>query len=346
MGPINIHYDHDPRIETAVEMHSAWGTFEWVLTDGFRMRRRVGVVCNSDGHKGRPGASYPGASRFGAYGGLTCFLTDRNDRGSIMEAQRRRHHYGTTGCRMHLAVSARFESDAALFRRNPLSSPDVVPDNVRNAMMGDIVRVTDETVDIDIRVEAHAGILEVELRDADEVIERLQTDSPDDLGERIRVTWSGAEYRGRGRDVRWTGRAQFDQARIRDLTTINTWNPETILDQRGSQSVVWNGVTTGNFMGFDAYLADSRTGRLNISTNQRMLDVALKEVGFAPSVFDAGGLGKKITIQRLPDAPLERSVIATRSVKISETGDTPVWVRVTTEDGFQAWSSPIYLYRK
>ena len=69
----NIHYDHDPLIETAVEVHSAWGTFEWILKDGFPLGRRVGVVCNSDGHKGRPGASYPGASTFGALGGLTCF---------------------------------------------------------------------------------------------------------------------------------------------------------------------------------------------------------------------------------------------------------------------------------
>ncbi|WP_170765623.1 hypothetical protein [Ruegeria lacuscaerulensis] len=95
----NIHYDHDPNIETAVEIHSAWGTFEWILTDGFELGRRVGVVANSDGHKGRPGASYPGDSLFGAYGGLTCFITAENTRDGIMEAQRRRHHYATTGCR-------------------------------------------------------------------------------------------------------------------------------------------------------------------------------------------------------------------------------------------------------
>ena len=83
----NIHYDHDPRLETAVEMHSCWGTFEWVLTDGFPLGRRVGVVCNSDDHKGRPGASYPGALTFGAYGGLTCFLVERNDRDSIFSVR-------------------------------------------------------------------------------------------------------------------------------------------------------------------------------------------------------------------------------------------------------------------
>ena len=51
---------HDGRVETAVEVHSSWGTFEWILQDALEMGYRVGTVCNSDGHKGRPGASYPG----------------------------------------------------------------------------------------------------------------------------------------------------------------------------------------------------------------------------------------------------------------------------------------------
>lgn len=51
-------------------------------------------------------------------------------------------------------------------------------------------------------------------------------------------------------------------------------------------------------------------GDLHTHRQKRVLDVALKEVGFAPSVFDAGGLGKEITIQRLPDAPLERSEVS------------------------------------
>ncbi len=69
-------YAHDGRLETAVEVHSAWGTFEWLLQDAFEAGYRVGIVANSDGHKGRPGACYPGASFFGSYGGLTCFLAD------------------------------------------------------------------------------------------------------------------------------------------------------------------------------------------------------------------------------------------------------------------------------
>jgi len=68
----DIKVAHDARIERSVELHSDWGTFEWLLEDAFEQGYRVGVLANSDGHKGRHGASHPGASLFGAYGGLPC----------------------------------------------------------------------------------------------------------------------------------------------------------------------------------------------------------------------------------------------------------------------------------
>jgi len=87
----DIAYAHDGALETAVELHSAWGTFEWILHDAFAKGYRVGVVCNSDGHKGRPGADFPGASFFGASGGLTCFLAPTLDRDVVLRwcSQRR-----------------------------------------------------------------------------------------------------------------------------------------------------------------------------------------------------------------------------------------------------------------
>ena len=95
----DLGFAHDIELEAAVEVHSAWGTFEWLVRDAFELGLRVGIVANSDGHKGRPGACYPGASFFGSYGGLTCFLAERLDRAAIFEAMRRRHHYATTGNR-------------------------------------------------------------------------------------------------------------------------------------------------------------------------------------------------------------------------------------------------------
>src|SRR5262249_45634603 len=48
----DIKFAHDGRLETAVEVHSAWGTFEWLIRDAFEMGYRVGICANSDGHKG------------------------------------------------------------------------------------------------------------------------------------------------------------------------------------------------------------------------------------------------------------------------------------------------------
>ena len=90
-------------LERSVEVHSSWGTFEWLVEDAFDLGYRVGIVANSDGHKGRPGAEPPGASLFGALGGLTCYLLPELTRTAAVRRRcARRHHYGTTGCRLHL----------------------------------------------------------------------------------------------------------------------------------------------------------------------------------------------------------------------------------------------------
>src|SRR5262249_26123209 len=51
---------HDPTLEHVIEIYSDWGRFEWLLEDALKAGYKVGVVANSDGHKGRPGASHPG----------------------------------------------------------------------------------------------------------------------------------------------------------------------------------------------------------------------------------------------------------------------------------------------
>ena len=343
----NIHYDHDPRLETAVEMHSCWGTFEWVLTDGFPLGRRVGVVCNSDDHKGRPGASYPGALTFGAYGGLTCFLVERNDRDSIFEAQRRRHHYGTTGCRMHMDVRARLPEGAMVFDRNPAADPDAKRFASTEAMMGDIVQLPADAdaVDVSIEVAAHVGIERVELRNGEHVVETIRLVSERDLGRRIRVLWSGAEYRGRGRNTQWRGRAQVAGGEIVRFETINLWNHERRFERRGSDTVVWDTITTGNFMGFDVWLDAGPGARVLVTTNHGDLDLALDDIGFEDHVLDAGGLDRRLRVFRLPDDRLGRELSVTPAVRLVHPGDNPIWICVTTEDGYQGWSSPMYLFR-
>ena len=147
--PADVSHAHDPKLRTAVEVHSNWGTFEWILTDSLALGHRIGVVASSDGHKGRPGAGSPGATEFGAYGGLTCFLAPELTRDAIFECMRRRHHYGTSGSRLHMDVRAQFATPADLFPRDPRHF-DVRPEGVRESIMGDIARVADENVTLAI----------------------------------------------------------------------------------------------------------------------------------------------------------------------------------------------------
>jgi hypothetical protein len=333
----NIAYAHDPKLETAFELHSAWGTFEWLLKDAFDLGYRVGVVCNSDGHKGRPGASYPGASTFGAYGGLTCFLTGRLDRDAIFEAMRSRHHYGTTGSRIHLEVNAEFTTPAILVKNAP--APDA---SVSSAMMGDIVKVADDQITLRVEVDAPAGIERIEIRNGRESVETHRPYDREDLGQRIRIVWSGAEYRGRGRNTEWRGRAGFKGAAIHNFHKINAWNHERLFEQVGSNQIIWDSITTGNFTGFDAWAKGADNASLEITTNRGDLALQLRDIGIEDHVLDAGGLDRKLRVFRLPDNNAHRSMSIETQLKLNTGRDNPLWVCVTTEDGHQAWSSPIY----
>lgn len=338
----DIAYAHDPKIETAMEIHSAWGTFEWLLTDGFPLGHRSGVVCNSDGHKGRPGASYPGAAKFGAYGGLTCFLASELTRDGLFDCLRRRHHYGTTGCRMHLDVRARFRGGGRLCERDPNAFADTTRRNVAEVMMGDIVETGDREIDVVVDVAAHAPVERIEIRNGTDRVGLFRPFAETDLGSRIRIVWSGAEYRGRGRQTTWTGRARFNGAVIDQIAKINAWNPERRLERMGSDTVVWDTLTTGNFGGFDACLRQQAGATLEIATNHGCLTRPLAEIGLDDIVLDAGGLDRKIRVCRLPDVNPHREVTHRLTVPLKPGADNPIWVCVTTEDGFQAWSSPIY----
>ena len=217
-----------------MEIHSAWGTFEWLLTDGFELEHRAGVVCNSDGHKGRPGASYPGAASFGAYGGLTCFVAEELTRDAIFECLQRRHHYGTTGNRLHLDVARPICKSRVICLCEIHVTLTIEAQATSEAMMGDIVQTKDEHIELVVECISPSPIERIEILNGVEVIETLRGFDEADLGRRIRVIWQGAEYRGRGRKTTWQGSAVFDAiAQSSASSTVNEWNHERPTQQRG-----------------------------------------------------------------------------------------------------------------
>ena len=341
----DLHAGHDMAIERSVEVHSSWGTFEWLLFDAFELGYRVGVVCNSDDHKGRPGASHPGASIFGAYGGLSCLFLDELTRQGIWDCMQARHHYGSTGDRLHLAVHADFDGDARRYAIDPKLDPNAEGETVASAMMGDIVGVSAGRARVRVRVDAASPIERIDLRSGPRTLETIRPYDASQLGRRVRVVWEGAEYRGRGRMTTWDGKVAVTGNSIESFQPINFWHLDKRLERSAPDTLAFESVTTGNFAGADIVLADAANGRIDIDTPHVKTSVPVDSIGFEDLTFDAGGLARKVRVFRLPDENPHRHLEFEREVDIAPSGDTPIYVRVTLENGHQAWSSPIYLFR-
>jgi hypothetical protein len=342
----NLFYAHDKALERTVEVHSDWGTFDWLLEDAFAVGARVGVSANSDGHKGRQGASHPGASQFGSYGGLTCILAEELSRPALFRALQRRHHYATTAATRALVdVKVTLATPADLHEDDPALGGAPIG-RTASAMMGDILTgVMDAEALFEAELAAAAPIERIELRNRTELVEVWRPYGAADLGRRIRVIWEGSEYRGRGRETIWKGRIGIEGNRFGGTRPINRWN----LDKpfaAAADGVAFEAVTTGGFAGMETVLEDAGAGTLVIETNLVQARIPVAEIGLEDHVFEAGGLGRRIRVFRLPDANPHRRVRLARRMALRGGEDNALYLRATFEDGAVAWSSPVYLIRE
>lgn len=332
----DVKYAHDANLEPSVEVHSSWGTFEWIVRDALEAGYRIGIVASSDGHKGRPGASYPGPAEFGSYGGLTCHLLPELNRGELFSAFRERRHYATTGARIFLAVTADFEIGAATATGN----------TTKTCEMGSIVSTTDDAVRLNLEVVGSAPIERIDIFDGLDHQETIRPWEGEELKNRLRIVCAGQEYRGRGRLVRWTGEARLSSGEIKKIQPVNFWNPDRQPEQTAPNAVTWRTVTTGGASSLDLWLSDEAwNGKVNIETNEVSVSVSLADVGYDGIQHHCGGMDKRLEIQRLPAILTERHYQTSRRFSLSEDQEARLFVRVTQEDGHQAWSSPIYIQK-
>jgi hypothetical protein len=314
---------HDPRLERVVEIYSDWGRFEWLLEDALRNGYRVGFVANSDGHKGRPGASHPGASTFGAYGGLTCVLAESLTREAIFDAIRQRRCYGTTAAqRIHVELA------------------------VNGLVMGAEGRARGP-VDIRGRV---VGTGDLERVDVFRGLELLRTISPYralDVASspRYRVAWAGSRVRGRDRLTRWDGSLELSAGRIVAAVPFAMENPEKGLVEQTATRIAWISNTTGDDDGVDVTLDAPPDAVLRFRTPVIDLDVALGDLADgATRTFPAGGIDLRVFLRRLPTSGFTRELVIDHTDPAPPAGACAAyWIRATQEDGAQAWTSPVYL---
>ena len=344
----DIELAHDGRFEKSMEIHSSWGTFEWLVQDAFRLGYRVGIVANSDGHKGRPGASYPGAALFGAVGGLTCFLTDTLSRSSVIDCIRKRHHYATTGGehgRPLITVTAQFPQGGTLYHDDPRHGRDRGYE-AHSAQMGDIVHLGDGDAQLEVEVRASTPIERIDIFNGLDHVETIRPFEKEELGNRIRVIWEGAEYRGRFRQVIWDGSAFLSDNEVVSARAINFFNKDKTLNQPSATELNWRALTTGNIGGIEMTLADPYSGTLNIETPLIKAGIPLEEIGYEDEIFDNSGvLPRYLKLFRLPDINPHNALSFTRQISVKPDGDSPIFIRLTQEDGTLCWTSPIYFYR-
>jgi hypothetical protein len=262
----------------------------------------------------------------------------------LLDALRRRHHYGTTGCRMILDTRVAFDQPAERFDDDPNLGP-CGSSPAREAMMGDILRSQDAAVTFRIDAHGAAPIERVEIRNGLETLETYRPYGEVDLGRRIRVIWEGSEYRGRGRETRWDGSATLDGNAFARLRPINRYNLDKKFEQTAPGRVEWAALTTGGFGGFDAWLAEPDAGVLKIETALVQAEIPIAEIGLEDRVFEAGGIARRIRVFRLPDENTHRRVTLDRRITLAENRDNALYICLTQEDGHLVWSSPIYIFR-
>lgn len=312
----------DPALESLIEIYSDWGRFEWLIADAMEKKYKVGFVANSDGHKGRPGASHPGAGKFGVMGGLTCVQAASRTRQALFDALRARRCYGVShGERIHIDLTV---AGLPMGAEGEYAGPPPVR----------------------VRVEGTVPIWKLELfRNLERVASAGSFHAEDFAGDcRVRVAFSGSKVRGRDRLTDWDGEMRLSAGRIVAASGYNFANPDKGIVRQAAQSVAWTGNTTGGESGIDMTLEAPSEARLAFQSPVIDTEIPLSAIPM-DGVWQqsAGGLDLTVFAHRLPNRGGSRSMAATWTAPAPVGDYNAYWLRVTQLDGVQAWTSPVYL---
>jgi hypothetical protein len=162
---------------------------------------------------------------------------------------------------------------------------------------------------------------------------------------RYRVAWAGSRVRGRDRLTVWDGRLELSAGKITGAAPFSMENPEKGIVQQTPTEVSWISNTTGDDDGVDLKLEAPADAIIHFRTPVIELEVPLAELADGKTrTFPAGGVDLRVFMRRLPAKD------TTTDLTLDVTDDAPptgrchaYWIRVTQEDGAQAWTSPVYI---
>ena len=341
---------HEPSLESAIEVVSTHGTFEWFREEALKREYRVGFIGGSDGYTGRPGAEYPGRhDRRYAKGGLTALYAEELTLEGVFDALKARRCYATTGARILVDVK------------------------VDGHLMGDEYTTTVPPT-LSFRVHGTTPIESVELFRG---LNRIAV-FPKDLcrnDHRIRITWEGASGKSSYSGVVWDGVLQVRGTNIREVQTLRFDSPRSFMHLEGHQRLLWNSVSCGYRTGIEVELemvTDNVELQLGVHTELitrpgfghpgalTPVSTPLRRTSFAPAervlatlrlselsdgqrVIELGALERRIVVSRALTSDSSCSVEHELQDTTVEPGLNPYWLRVTQQDLEMAWTSPVFV---
>ena len=161
----------------------------------------------------------------------------------------------------------------------------------------------------------------------------------------MRVAWTGARVLDRNRQQPWDGRLRVEGTRILDARDYAIDTPTEGITDWDAASVRWRSRTAGDEDGLILRLSEPRAGAIHFETDLLRFELRMAELD-RERVYEAGGVGRRVTVRRLSEAPAPRSVeLSWREAELRP-GWQPYYLRVKQADGALAWTSPIYIKPK
>ncbi len=149
--------------------------------------------------------------------------------------------------------------------------------------MGDIARVADDDIELHIEVAGSAPIERLDIFNGPDLIETVRTYDAKDLAGRVRLVYTGAEYRGRARTTVWDGSLALGGTTLTDARMFNNWNLDRGIRSRTADGLAWKAVTTGNFGGIDLWLANGDAGTISFETPHCRGEREIAALGVEPA---------------------------------------------------------------
>lgn len=311
---------HDPSLTPFIEITSVHGHFEWFAHEAIKRGLKVGFVGGTDDHTCRPGGARPTSMVLSVNGGIMGVYARDLTREALWEAFRKRHVYASTGRRIILKVTC------------------------GDAMMGDQISLSGPAT-LDVQVIGTSSLESVEvLRGSDVVYSHPIVDRSKAMYGTLRVMWTGARVGTRRRNTDWSGSLSLDRGRILSAEERAFDLPWDGITRRTDRQVSWRSTTSGDIDGLllrvdapDDAVATFDTKPARFSFRPSQLDT--------PLVIEAGGLGQRVEISRVPPQELPVSVSFSFTDHEVGPGTDCYWVRVVQSDGEKAWSSPLFIER-